>query len=277
MQPDLQRRIQRYGWDKAAPYYETGWQEQLWPAQESLLAEADPQKGEKVLDISCGTGLVTMPMGAIVGPNGSVTGVDLSEGMIEKAQIHAKEKNVQNIRFLHMDAETLDLPDDSFDLIICSLGLMYYPYPQKAMGEMFRVLKPNGRAAVLVWGERKACGWAAIFPIVDRRVQSDVCPLFFQLGTDNALANAFETVGFTQILSKRFTAKLHFKNEKQACTAAFLGGAVALAYQKFDDQTKAEVCREYLDSIKSFRDGRRYHVPGEFVIARGLKPREQKE
>lgn len=272
MQPDLQRRIQRYGWDKAAPYYDTGWQEQLWPAHESLLSEADPQPGERVLDISCGTGLVTMPVREIVGPGGTVTGVDLSQGMIEKAQIQMEEKGVQNIRFLHMDAEALDLPDDLFDLTICSLGLMYYPYPEKALSEMFRVLKPDGRAVALVWGARKACGWAEIFPITDRRVQSDVCPLFFQLGTGHALANALKIAGFAQISSKRFTTKLHFRNDEQACTAAFLGGAVALAYQKFEQSVKEEVCREYLESIEPYRDGRSYHVPGEFVVVKGMKP-----
>jgi len=103
---------------------------------------------------------------------------------------------------------------------------------------MFRVLKPSGRAAALVWGERRECGWAELFPIVDRRVQSDVCPLFFQLGTGDVLADIFEKVGFRGISSKRFMATLHFRNDEQACTAAFLGRAVAPAYQKFDEQTK---------------------------------------
>src|SRR5699024_10687350 len=106
----------------------------------------------------------------------------------------------------------------------------------------------------------------------DRRVASDVSPLFFQLGTGNALVNALKTAEFAQASSKRFTTKLHFRNDEQACTAAFLGGAVALAYQKFDEQTKEQVCREYRDSSKLFRDGRSYHVPGEFVTARGMKP-----
>src|SRR5699024_16676 len=103
--------------------------------------------------------------GEIVRPGGSVIGVDLSEGMIEEARSRAADQGVKNITFKQIDAEALDLPDDSFDLIICSLGLMYYPYPEKALSEMVRVLKPGGRAVVLVWGARKACGWAEIFPI----------------------------------------------------------------------------------------------------------------
>lgn len=272
MKPDLQRRVQRYGWDKAAPHYNMGWQEQLWPAQESLLSEVDPQPGEKILDISCGTGLVTLPVAEIVQPGGSVTGIDLSEGMIEKARSVKEQKGIDNVFFRRMDAEALDLPDDTFDVVICSLGLMYFPNPDKALGEMHRVLKPGGRAAALVWGERKACGWADIFPIVDRRVKSDVCPLFFQLGTDDALRGVFQEVEFANVSSKRFTLKLHFRNDEQACGAAFLGGAVALAYQKFDKNVREEVRKEYLDSIKEYCDGGSYNVPGEFVITTGQKP-----
>src|SRR5699024_1928801 len=138
---------------------------------------------DKVLDISCGTGLVTFSVAEIVQPGGSVTGVDLSEGMIEEARAENEQNGMSNVSFRRMDAEALDLPDQSFDVVICSLGLMYFPYPGKAIKEMFRVLKPSGRAAALVWGERRECGWAELFPIVDRYVQSDVCPLFFQLGT----------------------------------------------------------------------------------------------
>lgn len=272
MKPDLQRRVQRYGWDRAAPYYETGWQDQLWSAQERLLSEVDPEAGEIILDVSCGTGLVTIPLAALVAPGGAVIGIDLSEGMIEEARSLASKKGTENIDFKHMDAEEIEQPDDLFDAVICSLGLMYYPNPDKALQEMYRVLRPGGRIAALVWGARKECGWAEIFPIVDRRVQSDVCPLFFQLGTGNTLSDTFKLAGFRKLKSHRFSYNLHFRDEEQACVSAFLGGAVALAYQKFDDQTKEEVCKEYLDSIRQYRTGKSYDVPGEFIITMGFKP-----
>lgn len=271
MNPDFQRRIQRYGWDKASPYYDEGWQDLLWPAQESLLAEADPQTGENILDVSCGTGLVTMPLSELVAPKGSVTAVDISDRMIEKGCAEKKRRGIENITFKQMDAEALDFEDNSFDKVICSLGLMYFPDPRKALKEMFRVLKPGGRAVALVWGERKNCGWAEIFPIVDQRVKSDVCPLFFQLGAGNALQILFKTAEFSIIKSQRLSKVLQFRDDKQACMAAFLGGAVALAYQKFDEGTRLEADKEYLKSIKRYRNGRGYEVPGEFVIVKGIK------
>lgn len=275
MRPELQRRIQRYGWDYSSPHYDAGWQHQLWPAQKRLLEKANLQKGEKVLDISCGTGLVTFAITETIGPEGSVTGIDLSEGMIEKAATSADNDGVSNVNFQHMDAEDLELSEDSFDVAINSLGLMYYPDPDKAIREMFRVVKPQGRAAALVWGRRKECGWTDIFPIVDRRVESDVCPLFFQLGTGETLQKTFKEAGFTDIDSERFDLKLHFDSDKQAVIAAFQGGAVALAYRKFDEQTKEEVHEEYLESIGSYRDETGYDIPGEFVIVTGQKDRNE--
>lgn len=271
MRPELQRRVQRYGWDYSSPHYEKGWQHQLWPAQKRLLERANLQKGEKVLDISCGTGLVTFPVAEAVGLEGFVTGIDLSEGMIDKASSLADEEGITNASFEHMDAEELDFSDAFFDAAINSLGLMYYPDPDKAIREMFRVVKPGGRAAALVWGRRNRCGWTDIFPIVDRRVESDVCPLFFQLGTGETLKNTFKKAGFTDIESERFDISLHFDSDKEAIIAAFLGGAVALAYRKFDEQTKEEAHREYLESIAPYSNGTGYEIPGEFVVVTGRK------
>lgn len=271
MKPELQRRVQRYGWDYSSPHYEAGWQRQLWPAQERLLETADLKTGENVLDISCGTGLVTFPIAKAVSPYGKVTGIDLSEGMIEKASSEAKELGITHVSFEHMDAEELDLPDSSFDVAINSLGLMYYPDPGKAVSEMYRVLKSDGRAAALVWGRRSACGWAEIFPIVDRRVQSDVCPLFFQLGTGENLHKAFEKSGFENVKSERLDVTLSYETDEEAIIAAFLGGAVAMAYRKFDEKTKEEVHAEYLESIAQYHNGSAYEIPGEFVIVSGRK------
>ena len=101
-----------------------------------------------------------------------------------------------NVRFERMDAEELRFPESSFDVILCALGLMYVPDPEKAVREFHRVLRPSGRAVAAVWGQRSKCGWAEIFPIVDARVQSDVCPMFFRLGTGESLRRAFAAAGF---------------------------------------------------------------------------------
>jgi ubiquinone/menaquinone biosynthesis C-methylase UbiE len=271
MEPRLQRRVQRYGWDKAAKYYDNSWKAQLKPAQDKLLEMADLQPGEKVLETSCGTGLVTLRAASQLEPGGELIATDISDKMIGLAEVSAKNQGIHNVSFQQMDAEDLQFEENSFDAAICALGLMYFPFPVNGLKEMYRVLRPGGRAAVAIWGERKNCGWADIFSIVDKRVASEVCPMFFQQGTGKTLEQSMKTAGFHHISEDRFKSKLSFPSPKAAVTAAFSGGPVALAYRKFDEKTKQEAHQEYLDSISQYRNGNGYDIPGEFLVVRGFR------
>jgi ubiquinone/menaquinone biosynthesis C-methylase UbiE len=272
MDPRLQRRVQRYGWDKAAHLYEQSWQQQLAPAQSTLLALARLAPGERVLDIACGTGLVAFAAAEAVGPGGAVVGTDLSDAMVTEARTRARDRGL-DIRFERMDAENLALPDASFDAALCGLGLMYVPDSDKALAEMTRVVSPGGRVVAAVWGRRNHCGWAEVFPIVDARVQSDVCPLFFALGTGERLADVFRGAGLTDVVTERIEARLDWASPDEACGAVFGGGPVAMAYSRFDEPTRQAVHADYLASIDPFRTATNgYAVPGEFVIVAGRRP-----
>lgn len=269
----LQLKIQHSGWNRAAPYYDTLWGQQLKPAQEKLLALAAVRRSEWVLDVACGSGLVTFPLAKTVGPNGKVTATDLSETMLEIARDTAKERELYNISFQQMAAEKLDLQKEQFDVVVCSLGLMYLTDPLQAIREMYRVLKPGGRAAALVWGARAHCGWAEIFPIVDKLVTTEVCPVFFQQGTKHTLLYTFDTAGFAETEEKRFSTFIHHEDKDDACDAMFIGGPVALAWRHFDKKTREEARKQYLGSLGAFKNGEGYDIPAEFVIVKGSKER----
>jgi ubiquinone/menaquinone biosynthesis C-methylase UbiE len=196
---------------------------------------------------------------------------DISDKMVETAAAIAKEKNLSNISFQRMDAEELKVEDDSYNIALCALGLMYFPDPLKAIKEMYRLVKPGGHAVVAVWGKRKNCGWAEVFEIVDRRVASEVCPMFFNLGNEGTLQQYMSAGGFKNISVERINTVLNYSSGDEACGAVFLGGPVALAYSRFSDDVKKEVDKEYIESIKSFKGTDGYHVPGEFVVAIGFK------
>ncbi len=272
MDARLQRRIQRYGWDLAAVDYEALWQAQLAEAQEALLALVSPAVGERVLDIACGTGLVSFEAAREVGQSGHVLGIDLSERMVDAAERRARDLKTSNCNFSRMDAETLALPDASIDVALCALGLMYMPDPEQALREMYRVLRPGGRVSLAVWGERSKCGWSAIFPIVGDEVASEVCPLFFRLGEQDTLARLCADAKFEDVRHRRITATLTFSDAEEACDAAFVGGPVALAWSRFDEEVRARVRARYLDAIEAWRHGHGYRIPGEFVIAAAVAP-----
>ncbi len=270
MDANLQRRVQRYGWDKASFHYEKFWADQLEPARTLLLELASLEPGEAVIDVAAGTGLVTFDAVRAVGESGHVVGTDLSQEMVDAARAQAAVRGVR-AEFARQDAEHLDFPDGTFDVALCSLGLMYVPDTQQALRELYRVLRPGGRAVVSVWGARRNCGWAEIFPIVERRVASDVCPLFFLLGSGDALADAFIAAGFRDVEARRITTTLDYESADEAIGASFAGGPVALAYSRFDETTRESAHTEYLESIAAYRDGGGYSVPGEFVVVRGVR------
>lgn len=276
MDARLQRRIQRYGWDKAAPFYEQYWQAQLAPARARLFELSNLEAGQRVLDVACGTGLVTFPAARAVGPTGAVVATDISDAMVAYVQKEAA-LGQPHVTAERMEAEDLRFADASFDVVLCALGLMYVPDPLRALREMGRVLRPGGCVVAAVWGARNRCGWAEIFPIVDARVQSEVCPMFFQLGTGDRLALTMAEAGLVEVKADRVATTLDYDSAEAACGAAFAGGPVALAYSRFDGSTRRAAEEEYLDSISQYRTDQGYAIPGEFVVARGCRPLEQTE
>lgn len=272
MDAPLQRRVQRYGWDRAVDSYERAWAEQLRPAQQRLLALAGLQPGDRVVDIACGTGLVTFPAADAVGPGGHVLATDISDRMVARVRDEAAARGALQISARRLGAEQLgDVADGSFDAALCALGLMYVPDVATALTEMRRVLRPGGRAVAAVWGARARCGWADIFPIVESRVRSDVCPMFFHLGTGPSLQLAFDTAGFSDLVTERLSTILHYATGDDAADAAFAGGPVALAYSRFDEATRADARGEYIASIAAYRSDGSYAIPGEFVITAGSR------
>jgi ubiquinone/menaquinone biosynthesis C-methylase UbiE len=272
MEARLQRRIQRYGWDLAANDYEPLWRDQLASAQAKLLEFAALAPGERVLDIACGTGLVAFEAALAVGHRGHVLGIDISGQMVAAAEQSARRRGLANVGFSRMDAESLDIPDGSFDVALCALGLMYAPHPEQALREMRRVLRPGGRLVAAVWGERARCGWASVFEIIDAEVQSDVCPLFFRLGAPEALAQLCTEAGCRVVHQDRIASTLVYTDGDEACDAAFVGGPVALSWSRFDDEVKTRARTRYLQSIEPWRHGYGYRVPGEFVVVSAMTP-----
>src|SRR5438309_9505097 len=170
MEPKLHRRVQRYGWDKAVQDYDEHFVPLLRRCSERTIELLDPQPGERILDVATGTGVAAFMAADRVGAEGEVVATDLSQKMVDATAADAKQRGVANMRFERVDAEDLAFEDGSFDVALCVLGLMYPADPQRAIDQMYRVLRPGGRAVVCVWGRRERCGWNAVFPIIDAEV-----------------------------------------------------------------------------------------------------------
>ncbi len=257
---------QRDGWELAAGCYDAQWQAPLAPAQEKLLEWASPKSGERVLDVACGMGPVTLAAALRVAERGTVLGIDISDRMLEAARRRAEDGLVTNVRFERMDAERLDLADESFDLALCSMGVMYATDPVRALREMRRVLRPGGRLAVSAWGEPSRCGLDAAFPAIRDELDSDRLPPYRGLGRGDDLAGACIDAGFGSVEARRIPAQLRFADDDAACEAVFLGGSLALAWSGLDTLARLRARHRFLEAIASWKHGRGYRIPAEFVI-----------
>lgn len=121
--------------------------EYLRKAQTSLITLADIKENLNILDIGCGTGWALGQAAKSVGYKGAFYGVDLSSGMIEKAKENFS--NYQNFHFIKASSESIPLDDNLFDIIICTNSFHHYLQPDKAMAEIYRLLRPCGKIYIL--------------------------------------------------------------------------------------------------------------------------------
>ena len=185
--------------------------------------------------------------------------------MVDTASERAADTGLAHVHFERMDAQTLSLPNAAFDVVTCCFGLMYLPDPEQVLAQMRRVLRPGGRLGLAVWGDRSRCAWAPVFPIVDAEVRSEVCPLFFRLGAEGALAAACRQSGLSVGWQATLAQPLDYRTADEACDAMFIAGPAALAWSRFDDATRRRVRARYLEAIDGWRDGAGYRLPAEFA------------
>ncbi|MFO1158063.1 MAG: methyltransferase domain-containing protein [Reyranellaceae bacterium] len=164
-----------------------------------LLQAAGLEPGMRVLDIAAGTGLASAAALHVVGPSGHVTAADLSAAMVEMAR--RRLAGTANALVAVEDGQSLSFADASFDAVICSLGLMFFPQPLRGLNEFRRVLRPGGRAAVSVntvpersFNTRINLAIARYAPTL-----ADAAARVFSLGGEDKLRSLFEAAGFRDV------------------------------------------------------------------------------
>ena len=172
------------------------------PATELMLDLAEVRTANRVLDVAADTGDQTVMAAERVGPTGYVLATDISANMLKLAADAAREAGLANVETRVMDAENIDLDADSFDAVICQLGLMVFPNPAKVLRAMRNVVRPGGKVAVLVFSTADKNPYQGITMGVARRFGSVPLPLF-SLGETNVLENTFRESGFSISPSSR--------------------------------------------------------------------------
>ena len=164
-----------------------------------LLRAARLAPGQRVLDVATGTGIAAEAALGIVGPAGSVLATDISSEMVAKARERLDQS--PNAAVAMEDGQALTLADESFDAVLSSLGLMFFPDPARALAEFHRVLRPGGRAAVSVLTTPERSYNGRINVIVARYMPNlaQATARTFALGDAGRLRLLFHEAGFLDI------------------------------------------------------------------------------
>ena len=177
--------------DEAAAGYERAFAHVSTHFIPLLLRAARLAPGMRVLDIATGTGLAAEAALMAVGASGHVTASDISPQMAERARerLHGHANATVTVE----DGQALSLADRSFDAVLCSLGLMFFPDPARGLSEFRRVLRPGGRAAVSVNTVPERSYNGRINVIIARHAPSLVEPTarVFSLGDEARLRSLF--------------------------------------------------------------------------------------
>ena len=211
---------QREGWDKVASGWRTWWAtfEHGGQAVSDRLVElARIQSGERVLDVATGIGEPAVTAARRVGPRGRVVATDLSNQMLAIARARAAELGLGNVEFRTMDAEAPDLPERTFDAVLCRWALMFFPEPEATLGALRRLMIPGGSLAVAVWDVGPKV------PIISLRMNAMISVLGlaqpppgtpgpFRLADPRHLERMFTRAGFTGVRIERLTAVFDFES-----------------------------------------------------------------
>jgi ubiquinone/menaquinone biosynthesis C-methylase UbiE len=266
------RRSSHDTWQRMA----VGWERELdwiWsasrPVGEGMVAMLEPQPGQTVLELAAGTGETGFAAAALIGDTGKLISSDFAFEMVEAARRRAAQLGLKNVEFRVMDAEHMDLDDDSVDGVLCRWGFMLMADPAAALRETRRVLRDGGRVAFSVWGEAERNQWAVI-----ARKALDVhghmpppepgAPGIFAMADPARIRTLVMEAGFSEPQIEEVTVTWRFEDfEAFWRFQTQLAGGVALTLSTLSSAEGAEVYATMEHEASAYRDAAgAYAFPG---------------
>lgn len=267
-----------------APDVAKHWQQEAEQRQQSMeeatrqmLLSAQLKPGDRVLDIAAGTGDQSLLAARLVGPTGWILATDISAEMLQVAARRAQQENLTTIRTQVMDAEQLDLDDETFDAAICRNGLMLLPRLGQALSEIRRVLKPGSTLAALVWSapERNPLHALPLALLAKYTGAASACSNAsnahgpFSLADKRRFEQALADAGFREVAIVPIPVQLHF-----ASVGAFLESRrtlVAGMIERLSESDQQQLVQEIYQVLSQFEGPEGLVTSGETLLGVGTR------
>ena len=235
----------------------------------ALVEAAGIGRGDRVLDVATGPGDAAIAVLSIVGGGGLVIGCDIATGMAHAAH----QRSGGTLAVVAADGQQLPFRNDTFDAVICQLGLMFFPRPDEALVEFARIARPAGRVAVAVLSTpERAAMWGVL-----ARVLSDHLPdqhkafhLSFSLADPGMVIELFTRAGYRDVQVQRHVRDSVFESLDDYWEPIERGmGSLPHAYCSLPETVRRRVHDEVNDILSAYRDGDRLVMSVEALIAAG--------
>jgi ubiquinone/menaquinone biosynthesis C-methylase UbiE len=244
-----------FGDDSIARAYDTILVPSLFePWTFQLIDDYKPWMSSKVLDLACGTGVVTKELARNIGSKGKVYALDINSQMLNIAKIKCNEW-IDNIEFILGSSDSLEVSDNSIDTVVCQQGFQFFPNKRKSAKEIYRVLNPKGKAVLSTWCPVSEC---ELFGVICKTLEAiglfDISQMMrvpFDFLSKEELLASFNDIGFSKINL--------IEKEKELFLKDGLDSAIKFAYAtpigpKLNDlnMDKQEVFKElFLKNLQS--------------------------
>lgn len=250
-------------------------------ATKLMLDAASITEGDRVLDIAAGTGDQSIAAAKMVGESGSVLATDLSANMLHFAKELADHEGLSNVETMVLDAQHIELEPASFDSVISRHGLMFIPDLNQALTGIYRVLRPDGKFAGLVWSKPDSnptfsIPLAIIYKHAGIPLPQAGGPGVFSLSDPQVIHNAFHDAGFIHVFVQPIP--LYYRAPS---AAAFVQahsdastGPLAEALARFSETDREQIKLEIIKALQQFEDEDGFVGPSETLLIAGQKPSE---
>jgi SAM-dependent methyltransferase len=236
----------------------------VWASQ--LVDLAAPQPGMRILDIACGTGIVTHQFAERISNQGQIVGYDISPEMLAVAQ--AKQSDTI-IDWRLGDASHLPFEDQAFDIVTCQFGFMFFENRVANLQEMYRVLAPRGQLMILVWGaiERNP-GFRAVAEGFERHVSAEAGNSIrgsFVMGDSQQMRDVVTAAGIQEARVQEVAAQAHFPSVELP-----VHGYGALLQAVIDEATHSRLIADVTAALQSYisQDGLVYPMAANLLYVR---------
>ena len=274
---DDYRAASLQGWSAVAP----DWAElaeridqQLAPAADWILEAVSPQPGDRVLELAGGPGTLSILAARRVAPDGTVLHSDFSESMVEVARERFRSEGLAEIESRVIDAEQIDLPDGSMDVVVCRMGYMLMADPAAALRESARVLAPGGRLALAVWTNADSNPWAAL-PVQAVMTELNApppppdAPSMWALGNRQQAEELLREVGLDEIRIELLDGQAEYESAEQWVEGTRrLAGPLRAVFANLEQPVRDAIERRILELAAPFEqsDGR-LSMPQQMLMA----------